>query len=208
MRRQSTILVQSKDTVSLKHYSNDTANCRIRGRLSSNVIMSGSVLFSGKRRSIGCRDISYATEEDVFLRTLTVRETLTYSANLRLPSTLTANLRCISGGEKRRLSVSVEILTQPQALFLDEPTSGLDSASALFVIQVPRNIARDGKIVVCSLHHPISDVFNLFDDLYLLSGGETVYFGEAPKAVKFFADAGFPCPTRRKPPDHFLRCIN
>ncbi|XWS59105.1 hypothetical protein CRYUN_Cryun08bG0093500 [Craigia yunnanensis] len=93
-------------------------------------------------------------------------------------------LRGISGGEKRRLSISVEILTQPQVLFLDEPTSGLDSASALFVIQVPRNIAHDGKIVACFIHHPSSDVFTLFDDLYILSGGETVYFGEAQKAVK------------------------
>ncbi|XVE95924.1 hypothetical protein REPUB_Repub02eG0177300 [Reevesia pubescens] len=207
----------------------------LSGRLSSNVIMSGKVLFSGKRRSIGCRDISYATQEDIFLGTLTVRETLTYSAHLRLPTTLTKqeidnivedtidkmglqdcadkkignwHLRGISGGEKRRLSISVEILTQPQVLFLDEPTSGLDSASSLFVVHVLRNIAHDGKIVVCSIHHPSIDVFNLFDDLYLLSGGETVYFGEAQKAVKFFADAGFPCPTRRNPPDHFLRCIN
>lgn len=93
------------------------------------------------------------------------------------------HLRGISGGEKRRLSISVEILTQPQVLFLDEPSSGLDSASALFVIQVLRNIAHEGKIVVFSIHHPSSDVFNLFDDLYLLSGGEAVYFGEAPKAV-------------------------
>ncbi|OMP10610.1 ABC transporter-like protein [Corchorus olitorius] len=118
------------------------------------------------------------------------------------------HLRGISGGEKRRLSISVEILTQPKVLFLDEPTSGLDSASALFVFQVLRNIAHDGKIVVCSVHHPSSDVFNLFDDLYLISAGETVYFGDAQNAVKFFADAGFPCPTRRNPPDHFLTCVN
>ncbi|XVE75589.1 hypothetical protein DITRI_Ditri12bG0105600 [Diplodiscus trichospermus] len=207
----------------------------LAGRLSSNVMMSGRVLFGGKRRSIGCRDISYATQEDIFLGTLSVRETLTYSAHLRLPTTLTKqeiddivddtidkmglqdcadrkignwHLRGISGGEKRRLSISLHILTQPHVLFLDEPTSGLDSASAFFVIHVLRNIAHDGKVVVCSVHHPSIDVFNLFDDLYLLSGGETVYFGEAQKAVMFFADAGFPCPTRRNPPDHFLRCIN
>ncbi|XP_021281847.1 LOW QUALITY PROTEIN: ABC transporter G family member 15-like [Herrania umbratica] len=180
-------------------------------RLSSNVRMSGKVLCSGRSRSIGCRDISYATQEDVFLGTLTVRETLTYSAQLRLPTTLTKedtdnivegtihkmglqdcadrvignwHLRGISGGEKRRLIISVEILTQPHVLFLDEPTSGLDSASALLVIQVLRNIAHDGRIVVCAIHHPRSDVFNLFDDLYLLSGGETVYFGDAQHAVK------------------------
>lgn len=78
----------------------------------------------------------------------------------------------------------MEILTQPHVLFLDEPTSDLDSASAFFVIRALRNIAHDGKIVICSIHQPSSDVFDFFDDLVLLSGGETVYFGESKMAVK------------------------
>ncbi|KAI9162045.1 hypothetical protein LWI28_023245 [Acer negundo] len=118
------------------------------------------------------------------------------------------HLRGISTGEKRRLSIGVEILTQPKVLFLDEPTSGLDSASAFFVLLVLNSIAHDGRIVVCSIHQPSSHLFDLFDDLLLLSNGETIYFGDAKLAVKFFAEAGFPCPTRRNPSDHFLRCIN
>jgi ABC-type multidrug transport system ATPase subunit len=94
------------------------------------------------------------------------------------------HLRGLSGGEKRRLSISLEILTQPYVLFLDEPTSGLDSASALFVIHALKNIALDGRIVVCSIHQPSSYIFDLFDDLCLLSSGETIYFGEAKLAVK------------------------
>ncbi|CAK7342624.1 unnamed protein product [Dovyalis caffra] len=207
----------------------------LAGRLSSNVVMTGNVLLNGKQRNIGSRSISYTTQEDFLLGTLTVRETLTYSAHLRLPSTMTNDeinsaientimkmglqdctdnkvgnwhLRGLSGGEKRRLSISLEILTQPYVMFLDEPTTGLDSASALFVIQALKNIALDGRIVVCSIHQPSSYIFDLFDDLCLLSSGETIYFGEANLAVKFFADAGFPCPTRRNPSDHFLRCIN
>ncbi|KAF2307989.1 hypothetical protein GH714_034119 [Hevea brasiliensis] len=93
-------------------------------------------------------------------------------------------------------------------MFLDEPTSGLDSASAFFVIEALRNIALDERIVICSIHQPSSFVFDLFDDLCLLSSGETIYFGEAKAAIKFFSQAGFPCPTRRNPSDHFLRCIN
>ncbi|KAH9679365.1 hypothetical protein WN943_027352 [Citrus x changshan-huyou] len=118
------------------------------------------------------------------------------------------HLRGISSGEKKRLSISIEILTQPTVLLLDEPTSGLDSASAFFVIQVLKCIALDGRIVVCSIHQPSSHLFYLFDDLLLLSNGETIYFGDAKMAVKFFAEAGFPCPSRRNPSDHFLRCIN
>ncbi|KAJ6304046.1 hypothetical protein OIU77_017845 [Salix suchowensis] len=207
----------------------------LAGRLSSNVKMSGKVLINANRSSTDCRDISYVTQEDFFLGTLTVRETITYSAQLRLPRKTTKqeigsvvkniimemglqdcadtkignwHSRGISTGEKKRLSIGVETLTNPHVLFLDEPTTGLDSASAFFVIRALRNMAYDGKAVICSIHQPSSDVFSLLDDLLLLSAGETVYFGEAKMAVKFFAEAGFPCPTRRNPSDHFLRCIN
>ncbi|XP_057982256.1 ABC transporter G family member 15-like [Malania oleifera] len=207
----------------------------LSGRLSANLIMSGDVLLNGKRRSTNSGNISYVTQEDAFLGTLTVRETIAYSAHLRLPTKMSKeeingvvemtitdmgledcaekkignwHLRGISSGEKKRLSIGLEILTAPHVLFLDEPTSSLDSASAFYVIKALKNIASDGKIVVCSVHQPSSELFNLFDDLFLLSGGEAVYFGEAKMAVKFFADAGFPCPTRKNPADHFLRCIS
>ncbi|CAL5426090.1 unnamed protein product [Camellia sinensis] len=100
------------------------------------------------------------------------------------------HLRGISGGEKKRLSIALEILTRPHLLFLDEPTSGLDSASAFFVTQILKKLRT-----------------MLFDDLFLISGGETVYFGEAKMAVEFFAEVGYPCPSR-SPSDHFLLCIN
>lgn len=151
------------------------------------------------------------TQEDIMLGTLTVRETISYSANLRLPSSMTKeevngiiegtimemglqdcgdrlignwHLRGISGGEKKRLSIALEILTRPSLLFLDEPTSGLDSASAYFVAQTLRNLGHDGKTVISSIHQPSSEVFALFDDLFLLSGGQTIYFGPAQKAVE------------------------
>ncbi|KAL2485479.1 ABC transporter G family member 15 [Abeliophyllum distichum] len=181
----------------------------LAGRLSRNVVMSGNILLNGKKRRLDYGVVAYVTQEDVLLGTLTVRETLTYSAHLRLPTTMSReDLRGISGGEKKRLSIALEILVRPLIMFLDEPTSGLDSAAAFFVIQAIKNVARDGRTVISSVHQPSSEVFALFDDLYLLSGGETVYFGEAKMAIKFFAEAGFPCPSRRNPSDHFLRCIN
>ncbi|XVF47355.1 hypothetical protein PTKIN_Ptkin03bG0102500 [Pterospermum kingtungense] len=207
----------------------------LAGRLARNVVMTGNILLNGKKKRLEYGGVAYVTQEDVMLGTLTVRETLTYSAHLRLPNNLSKeevrdivegtiiemglqecgdtvignwHLRGISGGEKKRLSIALEILTMPKILFLDEPTSGLDSASAFFVVQSLRNIARDGRTVISSIHQPSSEVFALFDDLFLLSGGETVYFGEAKMAVEFFAEAGFPCPSRRNPSDHFLRCIN
>ncbi|KAF5773237.1 putative ABC-type xenobiotic transporter [Helianthus annuus] len=208
----------------------------LAGRLAGNVIMTGSVLLNGKKRRLDYGAVAYVTQEDILMGTLTVKETITYSARLRLPGDLTKSevngivegtimemglqdcadklignwhLRGISGGEKKRLSIALEILTKPTLLFLDEPTSGLDSASAFFVVQALRSVARDGRrTVVSSIHQPSSEVFALFDDLFLLSGGETVFFGEAKLAVEFFAEAGIPCPSRRNPSDHFLRCIN
>ncbi|KAG4393641.1 hypothetical protein GLYMA_03G135300v4 [Glycine max] len=210
--------------------------CRFhcRGRLPVNVVVTGDILINGKR-SLYSREVSYVAQEELFLGTLTVKETLTYSANMRLPSKMTkeeidkvveetivemgledcadtriGNWHCrgISNGEKKRLSIGLEILTQPYVLLLDEPTTGLDSASAFYVIQSLCHNAHNGKIVICSIHQPSSETFNIFDDLLLLSSGETVYFGEANMALKFFADAGLPCPSRRNPSDHFLLCIN
>ncbi|KAH9608790.1 hypothetical protein KSS87_019683 [Heliosperma pusillum] len=205
-------------------------------RLSSNVVMTGNVLLNGKKKRLQFGTVAYVTQENVLLGTLTPRETLTYSAYLRLPTNLSKDeivgivegtimemglqecadrvignwhLRGISGGEAKRLSIGLEILTRPRLMFLDEPTSGLDSASAFFVVQALRSVARDGeRTVISSIHQPSGEVFALFDDLCLLSSGELVYFGDANKAVQFFAEAGFPCPSRRNPSDHFLRCIN
>ncbi|KAJ0714396.1 putative ABC-type xenobiotic transporter [Helianthus annuus] len=207
----------------------------LAGRVAKNVVMTGKILLNGEKKNLSYGAVAYVTQEDVLMGTLSVRETITYSAHLRLPSTLTKeevedtiegtimemgledcadtlvgnwHLRGISGGEKKRLSIALEILVRPRLLFLDEPTSGLDSASAFFVAHALKSVARDGRTVISSIHQPSSEVFALFDDLFLLSGGETVYFGETKEAIEFFAESGFPCPMKRNPSDHFLRCIN
>ncbi|RVW25932.1 ABC transporter G family member 11 [Vitis vinifera] len=207
----------------------------LSSRLAANAFLSGSILLNGRKTKLSFGTAAYVTQDDNLIGTLTVRETISYSARLRLPDkmrwsekralvestiiemglqdcadTVIGNwhLRGISGGEKRRVSIALEILMRPRLLFLDEPTSGLDSASAFFVTQTLRGLSRDGRTVIASIHQPSSEVFELFDRLYLLSGGKTVYFGQASEAYEFFAQAGFPCPTLRNPSDHFLRCIN
>ncbi|KAA3458282.1 ABC transporter G family member 11 [Gossypium australe] len=196
----------------------------LSSRLAANAFLSGTILLNGRKTKLSFGTAAYVTQDDNLIGTLTVRETISYSARLRLPDkmpwsekralvestiiemglqdcadTVIGNwhLRGISGGEKRRVSIALEILMRPRLLFLDEPTSGLDSASAFFVTQTLRGLSRDGRTVIASVHQPSSEVFELFDQLYLLSGGKT-----------FFAQAGFPCPALRNPSDHFLRCIN
>lgn len=207
----------------------------LSNRLASNAFLSGIVLLNGRKTKLSFGGAAYVTQDDNLIGTLTVRETIMYSARLRLPDKMAReekralvegtivemglqdcadtvignwHLRGISGGEKRRVSIAIEIIMRPRLLFLDEPTSGLDSASAFFVTQTLRGLSRDGRTVIASIHQPSSEVFELFDQLYLLSGGKTVYFGKASGAYEFFAEAGFPCPSLRNPSDHFLRCIN
>ncbi|KAE8678344.1 ABC transporter G family member 11 [Hibiscus syriacus] len=215
----------------------------LSGRLAANAFLSGTILLNGRKTKLSFGTAAYVTQDDNLIGTLTVRETISYSARLRLPDSMPRSekralvestiiemglqdcadtvvgnwhLRGISGGEKRRVSIALEILMRPRLLFLDEPTSGLDSASAFFVTQTLRGLSRDGRTVIASVHQPSSEVFELFDQLYLLSDGKTIYFGQASEAyeasafsfITFFAQAGFPCPALRNPSDHFLRCIN
>ncbi|XP_002974167.2 ABC transporter G family member 11 [Selaginella moellendorffii] len=207
----------------------------LAGRLAKNTTLTGEIFLNGRKKQLSYGVAAYVTQDDTLIGTLTVRETIAFSANLRLPDRMPASkkraivestivemglqesadtaignwhLRGLSGGEKRRVSIALEILTRPRLLFLDEPTSGLDSASAFFVTQTLKNLARDGRTVIASIHQPSSEVFELFDNLCLLSQGKLIYFGNGYGAREFFADAGFPCPELRNPSDHYLRAVN
>lgn len=177
----------------------------------------------------------YVMQDDLLNGNLTVQETLDYTAALRLPETMTAAERKarvdeailkvgldhvrhviigspmkkgVSGGERKRVCVAMELLTHPRLLFLDEPTSGLDSVTALSLTEILKKLADSGECtVVCTIHQPQTKIFELFDDLMLLKAGRIVYYGQAAKACDFFAEAGFPCPIRTNPADHFLDVI-
>uniref|UniRef100_A0A803N0E5 ABC transporter domain-containing protein n=1 Tax=Chenopodium quinoa TaxID=63459 RepID=A0A803N0E5_CHEQI len=161
--------------------------------------------------------IGFVTQDDVLYPHLTVRETLTYAAYLRLPKKLTKKekeqramdvicelglercqdtmiggsfVRGVSGGERKRVCIGNEILINPSLLFLDEPTSGLDSTTALRIIQVLQDIAEDGKTVITTIHQPSSRLFHKFDKLILLGKGSLLYFGKASNVMSYFATIG------------------
>ncbi|CAI8617926.1 unnamed protein product [Vicia faba] len=210
----------------------------LAGRLKSNIHQSGKILINGKKQTLAYGTSGYVTQDDAMPATLTASETLYYSAQLQFPNSMSIaekkrqaditlremglqdaiNTRVggygskgLSGGQKRRLSICIEMLTRPRLLFLDEPTSGLDSAASYYVMSRIASLSlRDGiqRTIVASIHQPCSEVFELFHDLCLLSSGETVYFGKASEANQFFASNGFPCPTLYNPSDHYLRVIN
>ncbi|PRQ48600.1 putative taurine-transporting ATPase [Rosa chinensis] len=182
----------------------------LAGRLNSNTQQRGKILINGRKEKLVCGTSAYVTQDDTLMTTLTVREAVYYSAQLQLPNSMSKaekkeraettiremglqdsmNTRIggwsrkgLSGGQKRRVSICIEILTRPKLLFLDEPTSGLDSAASYHVMKRIVKLAhRDGRTVIASIHQPSSEVFELFQNLCLLSSGRTVYFGPASKA--------------------------
>jgi ABC-type multidrug transport system ATPase subunit len=83
--------------------------------------------------------------------------------------------RGISGGEKKRVSIGVELISRPNLLFLDEPTTGLDSSNALGIMKLLKSLE---ETVICTIHSPNTEVLNLFDKVLILSDGNLVYDGK------------------------------
>ncbi|KAG9326738.1 hypothetical protein KVV02_008628 [Mortierella alpina] len=118
-----------------------------------------------------------------------------------------AVIRGISGGEKRRVTIGIELLSSPSVLLLDEPTSGLSSTDALNVANAIKELSRKGRTVILTVHQPRSDIYELFDDLLLLSQGKVVYFGRAHSAASYFESLGHECPVGWNVADYFLDLI-
>ena len=93
----------------------------------------------------------------------------------------------ISGGERKRICIAFEMITNPKVIMLDEPTSGLDSTSAYRVMKLMQKEARSGKLVIATIHMPSSETFLLFDKVMLLSEGNCIYHGGVPEIPAYFA---------------------
>lgn len=84
-------------------------------------------------------------------------------------------IRGVSGGERKRTSIGVELLTNPSLIFMDEPTTGLDSATSFNVLQIIKSLAKNGRTVISTIHQPSSEIFDMFDKLLLLVQGELIF---------------------------------
>lgn len=113
--------------------------------------------------------------------------------------------KTISGGQRKRLSVALELISDPQCIVLDEPTSGLDSYNALNLIKIFKKLcAKQGKIIIATIHQPSSMMFHEMDKLLLLHQGTSIYFGSADKIVPYMKYLQINVDERMNPADFFM----
>ncbi|CAL5404537.1 unnamed protein product [Camellia sinensis] len=196
--------------------------------------MTGLILINGTTQSIHSfrRIIGFVPQDDIVYGNLTVEENLWFSARCRLSADLpkadkvlivervieslglqavrdslvgTVEKRGISGGQRKRVNVGLELVMEPSLLILDEPTSGLDSSSSVLLLRALRREALEGVNICMVVHQPSYTLFKMFDDLILLAeGGLTVYHGPVKKVEEYFSGLGINVPERVNPPDHYI----
>uniref|UniRef100_A0A672HEA3 ATP-binding cassette, sub-family G (WHITE), member 2a n=1 Tax=Salarias fasciatus TaxID=181472 RepID=A0A672HEA3_SALFA len=198
--------------------------------------LSGEVLINGAPQPPNFKCLSgYVVQDDVVMGTLTVRENFAFSAALRLPTSIseeekrqkverlihelglgrvadskvgTQLIRGVSGGERKRTNIGMELIIDPSVLFLDEPTTGLDASTANSVLLLLKRMANHGRTIILSIHQPRYSIYRLFDSLTLLVNGKQVYHGPAQRALDYFSDIGYTCEAHNNPADFFLDVIN
>ncbi|KAN0029967.1 hypothetical protein ACTA71_008107 [Dictyostelium dimigraforme] len=181
------------------------------------------------------RFTGYVEQQDILSANLTIREAIEFSANCRLPSSYLEKDRVklideilsvlsltkmqnttigpnptlgISLANRKKVSIGIELASDPHLIFLDEPTSGLDSAAALKVMNCVKKIAESGRTVVCTIHQPSQEIFEKFDQLLLLDKGKVIYFGDTGEnsstVIQHFTGAGYQYEHGRNPADFIL----
>lgn len=120
---------------------------------------------------------------------------------LRLKKSEKTMCERMSGGEKKRLSIALELVNNPPVLFLDEPTTGLDDLSSSQCISLLRRIAHSGRTIICTIHTPSAKLFDMFDKVYVLADGQCAYQGSTQHIVPFMNAIGLSCPLTYNPAD-------
>ena len=201
------------------------SSCKFSGELTLNGI--------GYRDTNPNKYIRYIPQENILYDFLTPRQTLKFFGRLQtslsgknldkkiqkildnfhlssVADSIVGNdiIKGLSGGEKKRLSIAIEFVSDPSILVLDEPTSGLDSYIAFSVIELIKNLCKLGVTVIMTIHQPSRNIYEMFDRLLLIQEGKFVYQGKEKNSLAYFNEAGYPIPKDVNPPDFFLKLLN
>ena len=191
-----------------------------------NTVITGDIKINGVKINPleNRQNVAYVMQEDTLYPTSTPREAIEMSANLKNEDKCDINkiieslkiekcqntiigsklIKGISGGEKKRTSIGIEMVSEPQIIFLDEPTSGLDVYAAWKVVSIMKDLAESGRVVLASIHQPSSEIFDLFDNAIFLSEGNMIYDGRVRDMGTYFDMINLPCPNNYNPADHML----
>ena len=178
------------------------------------------------------RIVGFVPQDDIMHSELTVAEAITFASLLKNKSSVDQatrfkmveevievldlekcrnsvigdqETRGVSGGQRKRASIALEIVGNPSICFMDEPTSGLDSTTSIELIYTLKKMTDAGMTIVMVIHQPRYEIFNTIDDIFLLGqNGRPVYIGASSKTLEYFTSIGFPCPSMMSPADHFL----
>mmetsp|Transcript_23821 Transcript_23821/g.27001 ORF Transcript_23821/g.27001 Transcript_23821/m.27001 type:complete len:634 (-) Transcript_23821:84-1985(-) len=199
--------------------------------------LTGELLLNGMpyKHKLHHQLIGYVMQDDAIFAQLTPRESLEFITRLKYSFATKAEYdekvneliftlrlqkcadtrvgdalqRGISGGERKRTCIALELVSQPRVLYLDEPTSGLDSINAENVLRCLRRIARKfNTTIITTIHQPNSSCYNLSDRLILLQHGRSIYQGPTQDAVSYFSSLGHTCPQTSNPADYFMLLLN
>ncbi|XP_063822356.1 ATP-binding cassette sub-family G member 1 [Ostrinia nubilalis] len=189
---------------------------------------SGMICTNGEPRNLKqFRKLSrYIMQEDLLQPFITVHEAMLIAADLKLGTGINKQKKLViveeivqllrlakarntaterlSGGERKRLSIALELLNNPPVIFLDEPTTGLDDVASSTCVSLLKRVARGGRTVVCSLHTPSARLFAEFDHVYVVADGRCAYQGTSGGVVPFLNELQLPCPTTYNPADFII----
>ena len=179
--------------------------------------------------------VGYVTQFDDQMPKSTVEENFRFVANLIYSSKLTKakideiieatikslrlqnvrntivgseTVRGLSGGERKRVSVGIELITNPSILFMDEPTTGLDATTALEIMEIARMLAEQNKTVITTIHQPSFEILDCFDNILCLVQGCVVYWGPPRGIPGYFANMGLNMPPLTNPADYVMRIVD